>query len=196
MNTFSDNSHGTDYLVCLTGDLPYPVTPVVAESRARSHFDIGLAGPIELDSPGSVKQEQKGIPKAEAMPRAIDNTSNLTSTPSPDNSAPSTPSSSFSDKENTASRSANSRGSEKRRQDERRSNMDSSANKRRKTSDNNLGMPASQAAHKRQLSEVNDTQYYDPDQDPEERRKVRKGLKDLATLLNGWITPLELLFRE
>ena len=67
--------------------------------------------------------------------------------------------------------------------------MDASANKRRKTSGDNLGMPPSQAAHARELSEINDTRYYDPDQDPEERRKVRKELKDLATLLNGWNAP-------
>lgn len=63
--------------------------------------------------------------------------------------------------------------------------MEMSSNKRRRVSEDNLGVPSSQAAHRRQLSEANDTEYYDPDQDPEERRRIRKEFKDLAALLNG-----------
>lgn len=44
---------------------------------------------------------------------------------------------------------------------------------------------ASHLAHERELDEAVDTQYYDPDQSMEERRAVRKGLRDLARDLNG-----------
>lgn len=43
----------------------------------------------------------------------------------------------------------------------------------------------SQLAHERELEEAVDTKFYDPDQDPEERRAIRKGLRDLARNLNG-----------
>lgn len=43
----------------------------------------------------------------------------------------------------------------------------------------------SQAIHQRELDEAADTQYYDPDQAPEERRAVRKALRDLTRDLNG-----------
>ncbi|KAI9850099.1 MAG: nuclear protein [Thelocarpon superellum] len=39
---------------------------------------------------------------------------------------------------------------------------------------------ASQMAHERELDEVADAQYYDPDQDMTERRAVRKALRDLT----------------
>ena len=44
---------------------------------------------------------------------------------------------------------------------------------------------ASQLAHERELDEAADVQFYDPDQDMEERRAVRKGLRDLTRDLNG-----------
>lgn len=44
---------------------------------------------------------------------------------------------------------------------------------------------SSQAVHQRELEEAADTQYYDPDQAPEERRAVRKALRDLTNDLNG-----------
>ena len=43
----------------------------------------------------------------------------------------------------------------------------------------------SQAAHERHLDEVIDTHFYDPDQDMNERRALRKGLRDLNRNLNG-----------
>jgi non-structural maintenance of chromosomes element 4 len=43
----------------------------------------------------------------------------------------------------------------------------------------------SQAAHERHLDEVVDTHFYDPDQDINERRALRKGLRDLNRNLNG-----------
>ncbi|KAI9779946.1 MAG: nuclear protein [Geoglossum umbratile] len=42
----------------------------------------------------------------------------------------------------------------------------------------------SQAAHERHLDEVVDTHFYDPDQDINERRALRKGLRDLNRNLN------------
>lgn len=44
---------------------------------------------------------------------------------------------------------------------------------------------ASQAAYQRELDYVADTQYYDPEQPPEERRAVRQGIRDLARELTG-----------
>ena len=58
------------------------------------------------------------------------------------------------------------------------------ANKRRRLGER--GAPnASQAVHGRALEMVTDTQYYDPDQPMEERRAVRKGIRDLARELAG-----------
>ncbi len=57
-------------------------------------------------------------------------------------------------------------------------------NKRRRLEDRDARM-SSQAVHQRELEEAADTQYYDPDQAPEERRAVRKGLRDLTRDLNG-----------
>lgn len=57
-------------------------------------------------------------------------------------------------------------------------------NKRRRLEDRDVPM-SSQAVHQRELEEAADTQYYDPDQAPEERRAVRKALRDLTRDLNG-----------
>ena len=40
-------------------------------------------------------------------------------------------------------------------------------------------------AHERELDEVGDTQYYDPDQSMDERRAIRKGFRDLSRELTG-----------
>ncbi|WEW55949.1 hypothetical protein PRK78_001384 [Emydomyces testavorans] len=115
-----------------------------------------------------------------------DSGSSLSSTPS------SSDASSFSgslspDKENGATPSASRTG--KRKQDSRPfpsanglSEMGDASNKRPRVSESALNV--SQAAHRKRLEEVVDTQFYDPDQDPEERRAVRKGLRDLSTKLN------------
>jgi hypothetical protein len=58
-------------------------------------------------------------------------------------------------------------------------------NKRRRLTEQKGKAPQSQTAHEKQLEEVNDTEFYDPDQNPEERRAVRKGLRDLTKDLNG-----------
>jgi non-structural maintenance of chromosomes element 4 len=42
-----------------------------------------------------------------------------------------------------------------------------------------------QARHRRELDERVDKDFYDPDQDDEERRAVRKGMRDLNKELNG-----------
>ncbi|KAI9684786.1 MAG: nuclear protein [Trizodia sp. TS-e1964] len=52
--------------------------------------------------------------------------------------------------------------------------------KRRRVDDGYSQALATQLAHERELDEVVDTQFYDPDQDVEERRDVRKGLRDLS----------------
>ena len=65
------------------------------------------------------------------------------------------------------------------------------SNKKRKTGDRGDVLP-SQAAHRRELEERADKQFYDPDQDEEERRATRKGMRDLAKNLNGissWSQP-------
>ena len=46
---------------------------------------------------------------------------------------------------------------------------------------------ASQAALRREIDERVDKRYYDPDQDVEERRALRKGMRDLQKNLNGSI---------
>lgn len=44
---------------------------------------------------------------------------------------------------------------------------------------------ATQIAHERELEKLGNTQFYDPDQSMEERRAVRKGIRDLSRELNG-----------
>ncbi|KAI9832160.1 MAG: hypothetical protein M1819_004511 [Sarea resinae] len=51
--------------------------------------------------------------------------------------------------------------------------------KKRRLGDHDARL-ASQIAHERELEEAADTQFYDPDQDIEERRAIRKGLRDLT----------------
>ncbi|EAS31290.3 nuclear protein Qri2/Nse4 [Coccidioides immitis RS] len=118
---------------------------------------------------------------------AADSGSDLSSTPPGSNAV--SPSNSFSsDKENGASPGASR--IEKRKQESwqaqssnARSDMGDASNKRRRISGKDPGGDG-HAAHRRALALVNDTNYYDPEQDPEERRAVRKGLRDLATKLN------------
>ena len=57
--------------------------------------------------------------------------------------------------------------------------------KRRRLAERDGAPHASQLAHERELEEVSDVQFYDPDQDMRERRAVRKGLRDLTRDLNG-----------
>lgn len=47
---------------------------------------------------------------------------------------------------------------------------------------------ATQALHEKVIAEEGDKQFYDPDQKPEERRFVRKGLRELGRSLNGRYT--------
>jgi hypothetical protein len=60
-----------------------------------------------------------------------------------------------------------------------------SGTKRRRLAERGALDHGSQAVHRRRLQQVNDTDYYDPDQDEDERRRVRKGLRDLTRELNG-----------
>lgn len=59
-----------------------------------------------------------------------------------------------------------------------------SSNGKRKLGDRSRDL-TSQAVHRRELEERVDRQYFDPDQDVEERRATRKGMRDLAKELNG-----------
>lgn len=58
-------------------------------------------------------------------------------------------------------------------------------NKRRRLGERDAPNNASQVAFRRGLDEVDDTKYYDPDQPIEERRIVRKGIRDLFRELAG-----------
>lgn len=60
----------------------------------------------------------------------------------------------------------------------------SRSNKRRRLGERDAPN-ATQLAHQRQLEEAVDTRYYDPDQSIEERRVIRKGLRDLTKELHG-----------
>ena len=57
-------------------------------------------------------------------------------------------------------------------------------NKRRRLSERSAPN-ASQMAHERELRELGNTQFYDPEQDMDERRAVRKGIRDLSKELTG-----------
>lgn len=58
------------------------------------------------------------------------------------------------------------------------------SNKRRRLCERDVPN-ASQIAHEKELERLGNTQYYDPDQSMEERRAVRKGIRDLSKELNG-----------
>lgn len=58
------------------------------------------------------------------------------------------------------------------------------ANKRRRV-EGDAPPNATQRAHEKELRRSGNCDFYDPDQDPEERRAVRKGIRDLSRELNG-----------
>lgn len=58
------------------------------------------------------------------------------------------------------------------------------SSKRRRLGERDAPNP-SQRAHERELQESGNAQYYDPDQSMEERRAVRKEIRDLSKELNG-----------
>ncbi|KAI9854067.1 MAG: nuclear protein [Vezdaea acicularis] len=81
-----------------------------------------------------------------------------------------------SDKENRAARAQPNRESKGKGKMSSMAPPPEPSSKRRK-----LGPPSSsQAAHRLALIEAADSEFYDPDQDAEERRRVRKGLRDLT----------------
>lgn len=57
-------------------------------------------------------------------------------------------------------------------------------NKRRRLSERGA-TSASQVAHERELKELGNLQFYDPEQNMDERRAVRKGIRDLSKELTG-----------
>ena len=58
------------------------------------------------------------------------------------------------------------------------------SSKKRKIGERNAPN-ASQTAHERELAEVGDRRFYDPDQSMDERRAVRKDFRDLSRELTG-----------
>lgn len=58
------------------------------------------------------------------------------------------------------------------------------SSKKRKLGDRNA-TNASQTAHERELAEVGDRRFYDPEQSMDERRAVRKDFRDLSRELTG-----------
>lgn len=56
--------------------------------------------------------------------------------------------------------------------------------KRRRLSERDVPN-ASQVAHERELRQLGNIEFYDPDQDMDERRAVRKGIRDLSHELTG-----------
>ena len=66
------------------------------------------------------------------------------------------------------------------------------SNKKRKLAEREVPN-ASQAAHRRQLEEVGDSRFYDPNQSIAERRKVRKEYRDLSRDLTGGTCCLSLV---
>ena len=104
----------------------------------------------------------------------------------------SSPAASFSsDKENRTSSSRPQSQGGKRKSDavEASSTTESrtgpTANKRRKTGEGPGSQQPRRAINTQDTDDRFDVGCYDPDQDPDERRTVRKGLRDLAQQLNG-----------
>jgi hypothetical protein len=119
----------------------------------------------------------------------------------------SSPSPSFSDKENRIHLNRNSRRGGKRKSDSQampppNQNIPGSASstsKRRKLAEvsSNLmenssqGVPQSQTRRSQRISSSND--FYDPDQDENERRRIRKELRDLTRDLHGMFSQVPYL---
>ena len=97
------------------------------------------------------------------------------------------PAHSISDKENqvysASAASAAPKGTSDARNMSTPSTTSGGSNKKRKLADRRNGLP-SQAVHCRELEERVDKQFYDPDQDEDERRATRKGIRELAKELN------------
>ena len=60
-------------------------------------------------------------------------------------------------------------------------------NKRRRLSERDAPNPG-QSSQQEEVDPGEDLRYYDPDQSMEERRYIRKGYRDLARELIGWLT--------
>ncbi len=111
--------------------------------------------------------------------RCVTSESSIRSTLAPSNS---------SDKENHHA-SRTQAGADKRRTATVRMSVQpegsSSAISGRKRKLQDVRSQPSQARHRRELEERVDKDFYDPDQDEDERRAVRKGMRDLNKELNG-----------
>jgi non-structural maintenance of chromosomes element 4 len=133
-----------------------------------------------LREPSSSPEDAEQSEKFSSQPaRRVTSESSIPPSPAPSTS---------SDKENHhASRpqpgTHKSRSSTARMPVQPEGSSSTSSSKKRKLQDTR-GQP-SQARHRRELEERVDKDFYDPDQDEEERRAVRKGMRDLNKELNG-----------
>lgn len=98
--------------------------------------------------------------------------------------------SAVSDKENRASSRRDSR-TEKRKQGQtmapgQPTPSSNSANKRRRLAERTANTQLATQSQSRR-SQVTDKDFYDPDQDEDERRRIRKGLRDLSRELHGMV---------
>ena len=59
------------------------------------------------------------------------------------------------------------------------------ASRKRKLGEREIARNATQVAHREKLDNVGDTLYYNPEQDMDERRQVRKDYRDLSRELTG-----------
>ena len=64
-------------------------------------------------------------------------------------------------------------------------NFDSPRSSKKRKLEERNAPNASQSAHERELAEVGDRRFYDPDQSMDERRAVRKDFRDLSRELTG-----------
>lgn len=73
--------------------------------------------------------------------------------------------------------------------------MSSSANaKRQRLSNRASNIQSGSQSQVSPSQQDRDKQFYDPDQDEKERRRVRKGLRDLTRQLHGTVSPHSTLF--
>lgn len=105
----------------------------------------------------------------------------------------SSPARSFSDKENRDGTERDSSRAEKRKQvrtmdfSNPTPSQNASANKRRRLAEraSNVQSQSGSQSQRRRSIQLTDKDFYDPDQDINERRRIRKGLRDLTRELNG-----------
>lgn len=140
-----------------------------------------------LREPSSSSSEEQGEELSSQPARRVTSESSMRPSPAPSTS---------SDKENYHASSTQS-GARKngavRMSIQPEGSSSVISNRKRKLQD--VRTQPSQARHRRELEERVDKDFYDPDQDEQERRAVRKGMRDLNKELNGWFCWLQLFCR-